>query len=346
MATLFVLNSSTIAAADPPPPPPPAIAITASKQTHSSYPTVTRGGPGFAALWEEKKSTGQDARHIAAAILDASAKVVVGPTRLFDGGALPNDVNAVWNGKTFTVVVCNGAWPDKPKVAWGELGTEGKFIMLGEQAFAEARTDGFGCDAPILVGTSVTFAIIDRADAYNDDDERTSHTCRTRRATIDGGKLALGKPTKLCDVTAASDAAMFGRDDKDRPAVVDSKGKLNSLKELDAHGAVFVRGKLAVGTGNDAGGLAIAWVDPPYRRVARTQPLDRSPIGSVQEPKLLALSDGNIAAYTRTPKGLELAIFDDKGKPAWQGVIAGSRVQYSACTADDTAVVCVWTDDD
>lgn len=332
--------ASSVAAADP-----RTLAITSSKLSHSAEPTVAAGPPGFAVVWEEKAPAGRDQRHIAAAIVDASGKLAVKPTRLLDGGALPNDVVAVWNGKAFTIVVCNGAWDGKPKAVWGELAVDGTFTRLGEHAFV-ASEDGFACTAPVVAGGRVTFVATSRLDGYNDNDERTSRECNAWRVTLDGANATVGKPAKLCRALAADDKWILGYDQKDRPAFADGKQRLTVPRQLDAHGALAIGGKFVVGTNDDKELLALAWLEPPFKKVARKQVLAKSPIGAVQEPTLVMLRDGKLAALARTPTGLAGGIFDATGALRWQGTLTTGRLQYSACSGNDAVLFCVWTDDD
>jgi hypothetical protein len=329
-----------IAAADP-----QTIAITSSKLSHSSVPTLAAGPPGFAVVWEEKAPSGPDHRHIAAAIVDASGKLAVKPTRLLDGGDLPNDLVAAWNGKAFTIVVCNGAWDGKHKAVWGELAADGTFTRLGEQTFAASET-GFSCGAPVVKSDRVTFVAADQLDGYNDADERTSRDCKAWRVTLDGAKATVGKPAKLCRVIAADTQWILGFDPTDRAVFVDEHHRATGPKKLDAHGAIAIAGKFVVGTNDDDALLAVAWLEPPFKKVARKTVLQGSPIGAVQEPSLVALRSGRLAALARTPTGLEGGIFDATGALLWKGTVTTTPLQYSACSSDDAGLFCVWTDDD
>ncbi len=325
---------------------PATINITATKLSHMAVPTVAAGGPGFVVVWEEKAPTGQDKRHIAAAIVSDAGKVVLAPKRLLDGGGMPNELTAVWNGTSFTVVVCNSSWDEKSKLVWGELALDGTFKRSGEVTLKTG--DQFICKIASASATGVDVIATSAEEGFNDDDEMTSRECKSWRITLAAGKAAVGKPAKLCTVEGADASWYFGTDAKDRATFVDLKRKAVAPKKLNPPKAIAASGgKFALLSSAPKGGMAIAWIEPPFKTVPTPVVVEAGPLGAAQVSEISMTKDGGFVSAGRTPKGLEVVAYKPDGKLGWSGIVA-SKPQYHACAASTagTSVLCIWTDDD
>lgn len=346
-ALLLVLAcASTTVAADP-----TVVAITSTHQSHGAYPIVVAGPSGWLVVWEEQPPAGADrTRHVAAAMVDTTGKVVAGPKRLLDGGNMPNDLVGLWNGKAFTLAVCNGAWGaddggKSAKLIWGEVAADLAFTRTGEQPF-DAYSDSFSCWGAALAGGDVTIGATVREDSYGGEDgeERTGHECTTRRVTL-GATAKLGKPVTLCSVSAMDDQWIVGEDLKDRVALADAKGKLHRPKGLD-YRFVAAAGGGFVGLTFAKGADTAIELRPPYKKPSRTIALARGPIGTVQVGQVIALPAGGLGLVGATPTGIGVGLYRADGTLAWSGTFGGARAKYETCTPNAGAVLCVWADDD
>lgn len=321
------------------------IAITNTQQSHSAEPFVAAGPSGFAVVWEEQAPKGDRKRRIQAAVIDDAGKVVAGPKALIDGGALPNDLIAVWNGASYTVAVCNGSWGGKQKIVWGELAADAAFTKQGEKTFD--ASDEFFCRAATLSDGKVTIVVTTRSETFDDNDERTSRDCKMWRATIDGTKLSVSKPAKLCWSEATDDKWIAGKDPKDRLVFVDGKGKatIGKLAALSSD-ARIVRGAagfLAVAMAKQ--GMELLSLQAPFKKPAKTTALEKGPFNIIQVTSIFALPGDGIGLVAPTPKGLEVALYKADGKLGWSGNLA-PKVQYNRCVAGAKRVLCTWTDSD
>jgi hypothetical protein len=335
----------------------PAPVVLSSNMNYRGYMAVAGGPPGALVAWEQIALSGPDdrPREIRAALIGDTGKLVVAPVKLFDGGLGGNEMHAIWNGKTFTLAICNDAWDDAAdreahrKLVWGEVAANGTFIKRGEQNVPGRGS--FFCSALHMEGDKIIIVATDKREQYGAHDNLLSRTCTSTRYDITGTRAIAGKPMQLCEVYAADAGWTIGRDAKDKDRIVTGTGKVLAppLLYVGQPAAASLGGKLLVRLRSPRTAIVMGLLAPPFKK--RTQlTLDKSPIDADGNTGVVALQGDRFAliqgAHQPRPH-TNIAVFDLAGRATGAQEVGDDKHGFGLCAPLGTAsLVCAGGGDD
>jgi hypothetical protein len=304
-----------------------ALLLTLSAQTalHDAI-AVAAGEPGFLVLWEQQAKVGAQ-REVMATPTGSNTRAV----KVLDAGGEASELSAVWNGRAWTIAVCNPAWGtnnDHAMLVWGELGTDGTFIRRGEHDFGAAGA--LHCSQlRVDDGVPNLYASV-----------REDEHCASRRFELVGRVPVIGPPRPVCRVWAEAGGFVFGPDASGKGTMVDPHGETARAAvtaESDVRGATVVTRSQAT----------IRFWDAPFHKPARVL-TPRTSIDPYAAAAVVAMPDGGVAlvqAHDTSESDLEAVWLDRHGKRVASEGFGTKPAALLACAAGDGALYCAYAGD-
>jgi len=314
--------------------------ITSANLEHNGAINVAAGDKQFLVLWEEQEAAHLGTRHLAAAIVDETGKLVVGPTRYLDGGGMPNDVHAVWTGTAFTVAICNEHWGDDHRIVWGTLDAKLAWTQQGE--WKRKADDGYQlyCSNAAPSGGGGMVLAVTATQEIEDGGGGLTQTCGSWHMLIVGTKLTDGRRVDVCGVTAIDKDYLIGSDPKHRLVAATAKKQIVVLRKDDVVAKIASPELVAL----EAGGFVV--YRPGGKPVAsKPVAMAKGPIGAAQVDRVFAIGD-QLGLEAHTPTGLELAIYKRDGSLARADIVSKANMVQHRCTAGAGAILCAWQSQD
>ncbi len=334
VAALLALSRAAIAA-------PSASTIATTKADSLTIEAVAAGQNGYAVVWQEAAT---DHYRIVAAIVDASGKVLAGPTLAFDASEGGGRARAAWNGNGFSIIRCAGS-----ELEWGELAVDGKFAARGKKR-VKLNGGEMKCGA-VTAGDPVTVVVTSEQQGMTADGGGVM-ACAGQRVTLAGSAAKLGPKLKLCDAYAATRDWIVGYTVGYKLVLVTNKTRLGTIKQLDyttsPRFAVAGKKVAVLFEGLDAARQAETrrgWLVPPGTTIGGAIAV-RDVAGSHPAPSLVesfvVLGDERIAVASQVGKQLLVQLYGTDGKLGWGGEVTATS-DGAACATDGTTVLCAWS---